>query len=170
MVLYLLKGPELKTHYWEDREEKNTTQQDSNPRPLCYEVSALPLCYNRCPVLICWYLQGKFARKPRLSGSGCGRRRAATWPNRKRSGFWPSLRRVRQTAWPATPAETWRWSGPGPGRSRLAAGVLDSGFHRQLKANKAKAWRIRRARYFTMDPDLSKLMRKELNVLRRREA
>ena len=51
-VLHLLEGPELRTHYWWDREDnkKPSTQQDSNQRPLCYEACTLPLCYNHCPL------------------------------------------------------------------------------------------------------------------------
>ena len=50
VVLHLLEGPELKKHYWDNREEeKASTGQHSNPHPLCYEAWALPLCYNRCP-------------------------------------------------------------------------------------------------------------------------
>ena len=54
VVLHLLERPELRTHYWEDREEflkKPSTRLDLNPRPLCYEACALPLCYNRCSIL-----------------------------------------------------------------------------------------------------------------------
>ena len=43
-MLHLLEGPALRTHYWEDREEKKcSTQRDSNPQPLCYEACALTL-------------------------------------------------------------------------------------------------------------------------------
>ena len=51
IVLHLLDGPELRTHYWENRKErkKPSTQWDLNPCPLCYEACAQPLCYNHCP-------------------------------------------------------------------------------------------------------------------------
>ena len=49
VVLNLFEGPDLRKHYWEKREEKKPhSWRDSNPRPLCYEACALPLCYNHC--------------------------------------------------------------------------------------------------------------------------
>ena len=35
-----------------EKRKKPSTQRDSNPRPLCYKVCALPLCYNHCPTFI----------------------------------------------------------------------------------------------------------------------
>ena len=45
VVLNPLEGPELRTHFWVDREGgKRCTRQDSSLPPLCYE-----LCFNCCP-------------------------------------------------------------------------------------------------------------------------
>ena len=43
-------GTWLRTHYWWDREEKKPSiLVGFDPRPLCHEECALPLCHNRCP-------------------------------------------------------------------------------------------------------------------------
>ena len=43
LSIYILKGPELKTHYYEDREEKRAHH------PAGFEpTTSLPLYYNRC--------------------------------------------------------------------------------------------------------------------------
>ena len=50
VVLHLHEGPELRMHFWEDREgEKPSNRQDLKPQPLCYAACTLPLCCNSWP-------------------------------------------------------------------------------------------------------------------------
>ena len=52
VVLHLHEGPDLgriANRIEEIRIKPSSTWRDLNPRLLCHEACALPLCYNRCP-------------------------------------------------------------------------------------------------------------------------
>ena len=55
VMLHLLKGPGLRKHYTLlriEEEKKPSTWGELNPRSPFYEVCALPLSYNRCPLTL----------------------------------------------------------------------------------------------------------------------
>ena len=98
-MLHLIDGPELRTHYWEDREvKKPSAWWDSNPWPLCYEAQEhffaqfspyRPLAWSSF-----WPLGPKIWRNPSAAGT-------SAWPR-------PSdVPAARSTRWRPRPTPSW---------------------------------------------------------------